>query len=96
MKLSPQDLEKRLAESYGAKSRPDPSRGRGWCKYDLYGWTIWVSPRGWSCARLTDGRYSDHRYGGDLHHVLEFVCSIQNGDKAWLDDITKRFSMSTW
>ncbi len=87
-----QEAEKSLAAAYKATARPDPHRGYGWCKYELFGWHIWYCRRGWACARLEDQHYKYHRYNRSLKECFEFVCTVQN-NLSWIDSATKAHNM---
>jgi hypothetical protein len=86
--MNPQNEERILAEAYGAIPRPDRRRGTDWCKYELFGWTIWeivavrrgVHKLMWQCARIRDNHWCDHSPQPTLTEALEFVCDVQTGE----------------
>ena len=67
------DDERRLAESLGATSRPDPRRGLGWCQYNIGDWAIWTVREGWMTAKLLAGHYTAHQLCGSLEEAIAWA-----------------------
>ena len=48
----------------------DLHRGKGWNRYLLNGWTIWICSKGWTKAREVGGHYFDDTYHSNLEEAI--------------------------
>ena len=70
-----QEQEKALVQKFNSigiaiTEIEDLCRGKGWNKYIVKGWEIWICSKGWAKAREVGGYYFDHTYHSSLEEAF--------------------------